>query len=63
MKIAKDEFSEYERKDIQHREGMKFFKEQVKYAYCVCVWARAVLCVCTAVKNALGVSRYTMSGA
>lgn len=29
MKRTKEEFNEYERKDIQHQEGMKHFKEQV----------------------------------
>lgn len=30
MKRAKEEFNEYERKDIQHQEGMKHLKEQVR---------------------------------
>lgn len=30
MLRAKEEFNEFERKDIKHSERMKFFKEQVR---------------------------------
>ena len=36
MRRAKDEFNEYERKDIQHQEGLKHFKEQVCSRVCAC---------------------------
>ena len=65
MKKAKEEFNEYERKDIQHQEGMKHFKEQVCVCVCVCGCgcgcgcvvcdSPAGLCVCVCVCVCVGV--------